>query len=414
LRLRPSSKAFRGNGISNFVDLNPTGGALKDYACSSRTYDGHRGIDFLPYPYYWRMMDARELEIVAAAGGTIVHKEDGHFDRQCTLNSSSSNFVVILQDDGLYAFYFHMKEGSLTKVAIGQRMEAGDYLGLVASSGNSTAPHLHFELRRGSTSGPAVDPFAGTCGARTTKWKHQPEDVDTDILRITTHSAVPPPPSTGCSNPDPHYSDRFAPGSEVWGTVFLRDQRNDTPVELSFIRPDGSVFASWTAAPTSQIFPFAYWWGNVTLPSRGAAGIWRVRATIEGKTLEHAFVVGSRVPRTKVDLIVKPQQKRATSLIPARFTANITNTGANAALGCSLAPDAPLAAVWNFRVLGQPAGKQNEVFDVAPGATKKVVLTITPKAGYYGAAAKIPIRVSCMNAKGAPTAEGVNVVTLTF
>jgi murein DD-endopeptidase MepM/ murein hydrolase activator NlpD len=412
LRLRPFSKAFRGNGISNFVDLNPTS-ALKDYVCGTRTYNGHRGIDFLPYPYYWRMMDAAEMEVVAAAAGTIIHKADGSFDRQCSLNSQPSNFVVILQDDGLYAFYFHLRNNSLTKVAAGKRVAAGDYLGLVASSGNSTAPHLHFELRT-ATNGPSVDPFAGACGAAKTKWRHQPEDIDTDILRIATHAAVPPGPSTGCSNPDPMYSNKFAPGATVWGAVFLRDQRKTTPVQLSFIRPDGSVFASWTAAPASQLAPFAYWYGSIPLPAGGAAGLWKVRATIEGKSLEHAFTVGPGPGATNVDLTVNPLQKAATPQTPATFTASISNTGTNAAVGCVLAPDAPLAAVWNFRAAGQSTGEQNRVFDIAPGTTKKVALIIRPKAGYHATGARIPIRVICLNAKAPAARDGVNIVTLTF
>ena len=71
LRLRPASKAFRGGGISNFVDLNAST-ALKDFMCGRRTYDGHRGIDFTLFPYAWRMMDGGEVEIVAAAPGSIV------------------------------------------------------------------------------------------------------------------------------------------------------------------------------------------------------------------------------------------------------------------------------------------------------------------------------------------------------
>ena len=45
LRLRPQAKSFLPNGISNFVDLDNSGG-LKTFACTTRTYDGHQGIDF--------------------------------------------------------------------------------------------------------------------------------------------------------------------------------------------------------------------------------------------------------------------------------------------------------------------------------------------------------------------------------
>jgi len=50
--------------------------------------------------------------------------------------------------DGSVAWYFHLKNGSVTTKAIGQPIAAGEKLGAVASSGCSSGPHLHFEVHQ--------------------------------------------------------------------------------------------------------------------------------------------------------------------------------------------------------------------------------------------------------------------------
>jgi hypothetical protein len=52
---------------------------------------------------------------------------------------------VITATGGTYALYAHLALGSVA-VARGQRVRAGEILGRVGHSGNSTAPHLHFQL----------------------------------------------------------------------------------------------------------------------------------------------------------------------------------------------------------------------------------------------------------------------------
>jgi murein DD-endopeptidase MepM/ murein hydrolase activator NlpD len=47
---------------------------------------------------------------------------------------------------GIYALYGHMDPGSV-RVHVGDKVEQGQELGLIGSSGNSTTPHLHFHLQ---------------------------------------------------------------------------------------------------------------------------------------------------------------------------------------------------------------------------------------------------------------------------
>jgi murein DD-endopeptidase MepM/ murein hydrolase activator NlpD len=416
LRLRPHAKAFHGNAVSQFVDLDASAG-IRDFACNSRTYDGHNGIDFMLAPYAWRMMDGKDVEIIAAAPGVIVDKQDGNFDRQCSsAGSPPANYVVVRQDDGFFAYYWHMKSGSVTRRSVGRRVVAGDVLGLVGSSGRSTGPHLHFELRtRGGFQGVTADPFAGVCGARRTKWRHQPEDVDTEIVRIATHSVEPPSQSDWCANPDPGYADTFASGARVYTAVYLRDQRPDTPVTLTVRRPNGQVFSQWTSSPVAQVYPFVYWYGWIDLPTSGAEGRWTFAATIEGKTLEHVFVVGSSPQPARLRVAVEPTSASATPRQAARFKVTVRNMGVNNAVGCSIATDAPLAATWTFEKLdGTPPGDAlNEAFDIPAGQAVQLRLTIRPKARFRADSVQIPIHAFCNNAEKSARAVD-NVITLSF
>lgn len=58
------------------------------------------------------------------------------------------NHVVLDLGDGTYAAYAHLRHGSLT-VCEGDRVRAGQTLARVGNSGNSTEPHLHFQLMDG-------------------------------------------------------------------------------------------------------------------------------------------------------------------------------------------------------------------------------------------------------------------------
>ena len=132
----------------NFVDHdNRTPNQLRDYACGVRTYDteagyNHRGADLSLWPFAWQSMAQSAVAVVAAAPGTLVLKRDGNFDRNCSFDSPDTpNMVFIQHDDGTLGRYLHLKKNSVTERAIGSRIDVGEYLGTVGSSGISTGPH---------------------------------------------------------------------------------------------------------------------------------------------------------------------------------------------------------------------------------------------------------------------------------
>ena len=64
------------------------------------------------------------------------------------------NFVIIDHGNGVSSCYAHMQDGSM-KVSVGDKVLQGQPIGKVGSTGYSTGPHLHFEIRiDGSTTNP--------------------------------------------------------------------------------------------------------------------------------------------------------------------------------------------------------------------------------------------------------------------
>ena len=81
--------------------------------------------------------------IVAAGGGTVV---------AASSNSGYGNYVVIDHGNGTTTLYAHMQESA---VSVGQYVSQEQVIGYVGSTGISTGPHCHFEVR---VDGNRVDP----------------------------------------------------------------------------------------------------------------------------------------------------------------------------------------------------------------------------------------------------------------
>ena len=61
------------------------------------------------------------------------------------LHPALGNFIILKNSDDIYALIAHARTGSI-QVAKGQQVTEGQELAQVGHSGNSTAPHLHFQL----------------------------------------------------------------------------------------------------------------------------------------------------------------------------------------------------------------------------------------------------------------------------
>jgi murein DD-endopeptidase MepM/ murein hydrolase activator NlpD len=96
----------------------------------------HTGIDF-PVSY--------GTTVMAATDGTV----------RTQWNSAYGNMMIVTAKDGTETWYCHL---STYRVASGTTVKAGDPIAYSGNSGNSTGPHLHFEVRPGG--GSAIDPLS--------------------------------------------------------------------------------------------------------------------------------------------------------------------------------------------------------------------------------------------------------------
>ncbi len=86
---------------------------------------------------------------VLAARGGVVMQVESDFSKAGLKRErfgGRANFVRILHDDGTMALYAHLKaDGALVRV--GQRVSAGQQIGLSGNTGFTTGPHLHFAVQ---------------------------------------------------------------------------------------------------------------------------------------------------------------------------------------------------------------------------------------------------------------------------
>ncbi|MFJ9753131.1 peptidoglycan DD-metalloendopeptidase family protein [Streptomyces chartreusis] len=99
----------------------------------------HTGVDFAI---------AIGMPVYAVSNGTIV---------SAGWQGAYGNAIVIRHEDGHYTLYAHL---SGVEVTVGQLVTTGTEIGLSGNTGNSTGPHLHFEVRTGDSYGTDIDPVA--------------------------------------------------------------------------------------------------------------------------------------------------------------------------------------------------------------------------------------------------------------
>ncbi|MFF1546386.1 M23 family metallopeptidase [Streptomyces sp. NPDC058291] len=90
-------------------------------------------------------------KVMAAHGGTVVKAGgDGAGD-----GPAYGNAIVIKHANGVYSQYAHL---SRIEVKVGQVVKTGQKIALSGNTGNSSGPHLHFEIRTTPNYGSAINP----------------------------------------------------------------------------------------------------------------------------------------------------------------------------------------------------------------------------------------------------------------
>ncbi|MBL0341117.1 MAG: T9SS type A sorting domain-containing protein [Bacteroidetes bacterium] len=266
-----------------------------DYNCSNRTYDwgsgNHEGTDIILWPYGWKKMDDNVMEIVAAAPGIIINKNNSFFDRVC-VNAGNPNWngIIIEHADGSQAWYWHFQTGSATTKNIGDAIVAGEYLGRAGSSGSSNYPHLHFQVM--DSVGGTIDPWQGSCNSMNSNswWQNQQPYNVPSVNRICTKQTqleyynCPTPETT-------NEVDTFALGDSLWLWVYTRDLEFNSQMQLNIYNPSGTNVLNWQfvipwATTATGYIRWYYvidpWWVD---------GTWIFESVYGGNSYQHQFVI---------------------------------------------------------------------------------------------------------------------------
>jgi len=147
-------------------------------------------------------------EVYAPCDGVVVQAEDGYKERERTnllsdtynayknahyfdpkkddIQSIAGNYIIIKVGDQVYAALVHLQTGSI-QVTVGQSIKKGEIIGRVGHSGNSFAPHLHFQLMDSSNIASANGlpcAFEQYEIFQDGKWKKEVNGIPTDKDRI--------------------------------------------------------------------------------------------------------------------------------------------------------------------------------------------------------------------------------------
>jgi murein DD-endopeptidase MepM/ murein hydrolase activator NlpD len=281
-------------GISNFVDHNPNIGQLLDYNNGARTYDipgyNHKGTDIFTWPFGWYKMDNSQVEIIAGADGVIIGKDNGSYDRNCGFNSNNWNAVYLMHADGSTSWYGHMKNNSLTTKGVGQNVSAGEYLGIVGSSGSSTGPHLHLEIYDSGNN--LIDPWFGPGNPtiNSSWWQNQKPYFDPKVNKIATHSNWPAFPS--CPQQEIlNIKNNFVSNETVYFVTYYQDQLNGMNSSYQVSTPDNLVWYQWNHSIPDSFYEASYWGWSINLPPNAAQGNWRFSVVFNGWEYSHTFQV---------------------------------------------------------------------------------------------------------------------------
>ncbi|MFN3651337.1 MAG: carboxypeptidase regulatory-like domain-containing protein [Armatimonadota bacterium] len=290
---------------NNFVDLDPSSGIL-DWDGTNFTYDGHQGHDV-----DLKSFGEQEIgvPIFAALDGQVTAVHDGEPDQNTTAPNVPANYVVLHHGGTHFTMYWHLKRGSVA-VALGQMVKAGTQLGLTASSGFSTGPHLHFESRHNNT---WYEPYAGPSRPGESYWVSQVPIRRELYLRDLNITAVNPADYPGLPFDMPR-SGTFTAGTRTvafWAVV--QNLPAFSTWRVRFLRPNGTVrYDSGTQSRNNNTaYRGSWWWWRYSL-DLDTAGSWTLELTMNGTLV-------TQVPLTVIAAGASPVNRAPFSAASAAF-----------------------------------------------------------------------------------------------
>lgn len=292
--------------IVNYPDWHLTEGTvlvedgfLRDHQCGTKTYDGHQGTDYVIRSF--PQMDSG-VNVLAIQDGEIVHVTEDLFDRETTgdVSLGLGNYVGIYHSSSnTYSYYAHLKKNSVP-VSVGEIVVAGQVIGEVGSSGNSTDPHLHFELwEPGVPSDPTIDPWGTPCDTGIDLWETTiPYDTSYSIWEFglvnydTVANFLPASwyplkermdLKSGFTTDDPFFT--------FWALHYglkIGDQ-----LRIDWHDPNGDLYASEITDFVDQDWWFHYYNHSIPTPPASLQGNWTINLYYnDSLKLTHEFPYG--------------------------------------------------------------------------------------------------------------------------
>ena len=146
---RPSSgggSSGSSSGSSSNGGTSTGGGAVSSSGFIYPVPSGYSRITTGMYYSSGQYHGAVDFGSAGINGQPVYAVADGVVHTAKALNYSYGNYVIIAHYNGLYTLYAHGQSGSI-RVSEGQYVSQGQQIMNVGSTGNSSGPHLHFEVR---------------------------------------------------------------------------------------------------------------------------------------------------------------------------------------------------------------------------------------------------------------------------
>ncbi len=131
---KEGSETVRGGEVLTTMQLPVSGTLSSGFGLRSHPTDGvekfHYGVDIAA--------DEGKKIQCAATGAAVEVGESPDY----------GNYILVQHEEDIYTLYAHCQQ---VLPQVGDKIEAGQVIATVGMSGNATGPHLHFEIRSGST-----------------------------------------------------------------------------------------------------------------------------------------------------------------------------------------------------------------------------------------------------------------------
>jgi len=294
--------------VTGFVDVKAGVGAM-DFEGTNFTYDFHTGHDMIIRGFAEQEIG---VPVFAALDGIVTFAVDGNPDHNVNHEPTPPNYVVIDHGTGQSVTYMHLKKDSVV-VSVGQHVNAGEQIGQIGSSGNSTGPHLHFQSM---LDGKTYEPSTGVGNPGESGWEHQipiRRDLyllDFNVTNVRTGNYPSPPwniPRRGT----------FVMGSQqpLGWWYFLCNLPARSTWRFRVQRPNGQIALESAGNYLNPWqYNFSFWW-SYFLVDLDVVGDWKVELRVNDQPM---LTAPFRVVATPDDLANRPPNPVGARFDPPR------------------------------------------------------------------------------------------------